>query len=34
MMPHSDTGIIAGIVTTIAFGAFVLALYLRSKKPR
>jgi uncharacterized membrane protein len=33
-MPHSDNGIIAGVLTTIAFAAFVIALYFRSKKPR
>ncbi len=34
MMPHSDNGIIAGVLTTIVFAAFVLALWLRSRKPR
>jgi hypothetical protein len=34
MIPHSDAGMYAGIVTAIAFAAFVIVLYLRSKKPR
>lgn len=34
MIPHSDNGMYAGIITAVLFAAFVVALYFRSKKPR
>jgi preprotein translocase subunit SecD len=32
MIPQSDSGIIAGVVTTLLFAAFIVALILRRKK--
>jgi multisubunit Na+/H+ antiporter MnhC subunit len=32
MIPHSQAAMIAGIVTALAFAAFVVALILRRKK--
>lgn len=32
MIPHSDAGMYAGIVTTLLFAAFVVALWFRRKK--
>lgn len=32
MIPHSDSGIVAGIVTTVLFAAFIVALIARRKR--
>ena len=32
MIPQSDAGIVAGIITTLLFAAFVVALIVRKKK--